>query len=273
MRERMQQAPIGFCPLQRPKLRKSTDPGFPTPGSFPSRRFSRPQGFAPSEAARACSIPLPLLGFHLQSLPVGGDALAGKPPSCLPHRWLPRPEGRELRSAPHVGWTPRRVPAFRAGGTSVRTARLQPRCPLVSGQAHRRDKALLAARTSLSLLSLSLARQAERSCLAVPQPTRRRTPIEPGWSRPKVRTSRRTLALRRLKASIEPVHAVRWPVTSSFASVGASSSLPSALRRSVQQTRKPTSGRSHVRPAHDPTPTQIWLVGTPPTGGKSKLLP
>jgi hypothetical protein len=147
-RERVQQAPIGFCPLQRPKLRKSTDPRFPSLGSFPSRRFSRPQGLAPSEAARACSIPLPLLGFHLQSPPVGGDALAGKPPSCLPHRLLPRPKGQKLQSAPHVGWTPRRVPDLRTGGTSVRTARHRPRCPLVSGQAHLRDKALLAARTS-----------------------------------------------------------------------------------------------------------------------------
>jgi hypothetical protein len=77
-RKRSWRAPLGFCPLQRPKLRKSTDPGFPSPGLFPSRRFSRPQGLTPSEAARACSIPLPLMGFRLQSLPIGGDALAGK---------------------------------------------------------------------------------------------------------------------------------------------------------------------------------------------------
>jgi hypothetical protein len=75
--KRARQASLGFCPLQRTELRKSTHPGFPSPGSFPSRRFSRPQGFSPSEAARACSIPLPLLGFHLQDPPLTEDALAG----------------------------------------------------------------------------------------------------------------------------------------------------------------------------------------------------
>jgi hypothetical protein len=76
--KRARQASLGFCPLQRTELRKSTHPGFPSPGSFPSRRFSRPQGFSPSETARACSIPLPLLGFHLQDPPLTEDALAGR---------------------------------------------------------------------------------------------------------------------------------------------------------------------------------------------------
>jgi len=75
--KRARQASLGFCPLQRTKLRKSTYPGFPSPGPFPSRRFSRPQGFSPSETARACSIPQPLLGFHLQDPPLTEDALAG----------------------------------------------------------------------------------------------------------------------------------------------------------------------------------------------------
>jgi hypothetical protein len=76
---RSRQAPLGFRPLQRTELRKSTCPGFPSPGLFPSRRFSRPQGFAPSETARACSIPQPLLGFRLQSPPFGSNALSGRP--------------------------------------------------------------------------------------------------------------------------------------------------------------------------------------------------
>ena len=76
---RAQQASVGFCPLQRSELWKSTNLGFPSPSLFPSRRFSRPQGLTPSRAARACSIPQPLLGFHLQDPPLTGDALAGKP--------------------------------------------------------------------------------------------------------------------------------------------------------------------------------------------------
>jgi hypothetical protein len=46
---RARQAPVGFVPLQRMRSRRSTNPGFPRPGSFPSQRFSRSQGFAPSK--------------------------------------------------------------------------------------------------------------------------------------------------------------------------------------------------------------------------------
>jgi hypothetical protein len=43
------QASIGFLPLQRMRSRRSTNPGFPSPGLFPSQRFSRSQGFTPSK--------------------------------------------------------------------------------------------------------------------------------------------------------------------------------------------------------------------------------
>ena len=102
-RKRSWRAPLGFCPLQRTELRKSTHPGFPSPGKFPSRRFSRPQGLTPSEAARAYSIPQPLLGFRLQSLPIGGDALAGKP--VVLH--APPTAGAARRKQPAIGATRR----------------------------------------------------------------------------------------------------------------------------------------------------------------------
>jgi hypothetical protein len=102
-RKRSWRAPLGFCPLQRPELRKSTDPGFPSPGLFPSRRFSRPQGLTPSEAARACSIPQPLMGFRLQSLPVGRDALAGQP--VVPR--VPPKAAATRRKRPAIGATRR----------------------------------------------------------------------------------------------------------------------------------------------------------------------
>jgi hypothetical protein len=91
--KRLKQPPIGFRPLQRTKLRKSTFPRFPAPGSFPSRRFSRPQGFSPSEAARACSIPLPLLGFCLKGLPLTAGALSGTLSLALARRRPMLPEG------------------------------------------------------------------------------------------------------------------------------------------------------------------------------------
>jgi hypothetical protein len=46
---RARQASLGFFPLQRMRSRRSTNPGFPRPGPFPSQRFSRSQGFAPSK--------------------------------------------------------------------------------------------------------------------------------------------------------------------------------------------------------------------------------
>lgn len=116
--ERVRRAPLGFRPLQRTKLRKSTHPGFPSPGSFPSRRFSRPQGFSPSEAARACSIPLPLLGFHLQDPPCAGDALAGMLLGILDPPALPRPEGAGCSRRHACPW-PRRTSAFARYGRAA----------------------------------------------------------------------------------------------------------------------------------------------------------
>jgi len=202
-RKRSWRAPLGFCPLQRSELRKSTNPGFPSPGLFPSRRFSRPQGLTPSEAARAYSIPQPLMGFHRRSLPVGRDALAGKPvvlrvpPSDATARRM------QPLTAPHGGWIPRRIPALRAVRTSALTARLQPRCPLAGGQTHLRDKALLAARTSSEPAFLQ-PRPASRTFLpglpgAHPKASSDRAGREPteGPHVPK------DVGLRRLRASTE----------------------------------------------------------------------
>jgi hypothetical protein len=232
-RKRSWRAPLGFCPLQRTKLRKSTDPGFPSPGLFPSRRFSRPQGLTPSEAARACSIPLPLMGFRLQSLPVGGDALAGKPVNLRVPPKAATTRRKRPRSAPHVGWTPRRMPALRAVRTSGATARLQPRCPLAGGQTHRRDKALMAARTSSEPASLQ-PRPASRTFL----------PDRPGV-RPKAGSDRagreptegphvpRDVGLRRLRASTKHVLPERWHTARGVEPDGASPDLSSTLRRAT----------------------------------------
>jgi hypothetical protein len=232
-RKRSRRAPLGFCPLQRTELRKSTDPGFPSPGLFPSRRFSRPQGLSPSEAARACSIPQPLMGFRLQSLPIGDDALAGKPvvPRVPPKAAATR--RKRPRSAPHIDWTPRRVPALRVVRTSGATARLQPRCPLAGGQTHRRDKALMAARTSSEPASLR-PRPASRTFL----------PGRPG-THPKAGSDRagreptegphvpRDVGLRRLRASTEHVLPERWLAAPSVALIRASPDRPSTLRRAT----------------------------------------
>ena len=117
-RKRVCPAPLGFGPFQRLRYRKSTHPGFPSPGMFPSRRFSRPQGFAPSGPLWACSIPLTLLGFRLEGLEAWIDTPFGACPQpestlCPPER----PEGRQ-RSAPHGGTSSRRVQCRCAGGQS-----------------------------------------------------------------------------------------------------------------------------------------------------------
>jgi hypothetical protein len=132
--ERLKQPPIGSRPLQRTKLRKSTFPGLPDPGSFPSRRFSRPQGLSPSEAARACSIPLPLLGFCLAGLPLAGGALSGRLSQVPPDAssWCPK--------ASSAGASPVVRNAARANlmaeyGRALSRANLQPRYPLARNQA------------------------------------------------------------------------------------------------------------------------------------------
>lgn len=163
-RKQVLQAPVGFLPLQRTELRKSTDPRFPNPGSFPSRRFSRPQGLTPSETARAYSIPLPLLGFHLQSLPFDGDALAGKSFVQLVPRRLPRPEGRNGDRCHAAVGHPEGYPPFAQYERTARRTRLQPRCPSTSRQTHLRCKALMAVRTSSKPTSLQ-PRSASRTFL------------------------------------------------------------------------------------------------------------
>jgi hypothetical protein len=50
-------------PRRRHQHRKSTCPGFTSPGTFPPRGFSPPRGFAPSGALRVCFAPLAPMGF------------------------------------------------------------------------------------------------------------------------------------------------------------------------------------------------------------------
>lgn len=59
--------PAGFAPLRRLKSWKPGFPGFASPSTFPSRRFSRPQGFASPTTLQPCFVLLPPLGFRLQS--------------------------------------------------------------------------------------------------------------------------------------------------------------------------------------------------------------
>lgn len=76
---------MGFCPLQRMRIRKSTDPGFPRPGSFPSQRFYAPRGLLLPEPLWACSIPQTLLRFHREvgNRPVLPRVLLGQSPAPL----------------------------------------------------------------------------------------------------------------------------------------------------------------------------------------------
>lgn len=172
--ERVRRASLGFCPLQRTKLRKSTHPGFPSPGMFPSRRFSRPQGLTPSETARACSIPLPLLGFRLQDPPLAGDALAGRLLGMLDPPVLPHPKAQAAVGAARATGPegPRRP---RGTDEPQRRARLRPWSPLADRQARRRDKILMAARTSSEPSSL-------RPC-----PASRAHLSDPSWCQPEGR--------------------------------------------------------------------------------------
>jgi hypothetical protein len=88
---RTRQAPVGFLPLQRMGSRRSTNPGVPLPGSFPSQRFSRSQGFSPSRTVAGL--------FH----PAGAHGVppASRPPTSGSRRIrvLETPQATRLRRA------------------------------------------------------------------------------------------------------------------------------------------------------------------------------
>jgi hypothetical protein len=273
-RKRSWRAPLGFSPLQRTELRKSTHPGFPSPGKVPSRRFSRPQGLTPSEAARACSIPQPLMGFRLQSLPIGGDALAGKL--------------IVLRVPPTAATTRRRRPAIDA------TRRLdtpKDTCPSC-GMDERCDSSSPAPEPfgrrsnppqgqgphgGANLFRTSLSPAASGKPDVPAWPSRRppegelrssRAGADQRSARPEGRWSSEAQSLDRTRVARAVVCGSKLRAERS--------KLRPAFHFSpcdVLQTRRPASGHDHIRRAHDPTPTQIWHFGAPPTGGRSKPLP
>jgi hypothetical protein len=93
-RKRAQPAPLGFFPLQRMRIRKSTNPGFPSPGLFPSQRFSRSQGLTPSGTVVGLFHPT-----NAPGVPPEGSEVGSAPLSGLFSRWPclrspGRPEGR-----------------------------------------------------------------------------------------------------------------------------------------------------------------------------------
>jgi hypothetical protein len=79
VRKRPRRASLGFCPLQRMELWKSTLPGFPGPGMFPSQRFSRSQGFTPSKTLVGMFQPTGAPGVPTADLLRPDSSLAGKP--------------------------------------------------------------------------------------------------------------------------------------------------------------------------------------------------
>jgi len=92
---RARQASLGFLPLQRMRSRRSTNPGFPSPGLFPSQRFSRSQGVTPSKTLAGL--------FHPANAP-------GVPPNGRPRtsgsrgtRVLKAPQTAQLRRAESPG--------------------------------------------------------------------------------------------------------------------------------------------------------------------------
>jgi hypothetical protein len=79
------------------RIRRSTGPGFPSPGSFPSQRFSRSQGFTPSRSLVGLFHPTNALGVRRESR--SGNAPEGVLPLWWSHPsgfWR-RPEGRNRR--------------------------------------------------------------------------------------------------------------------------------------------------------------------------------
>lgn len=205
---------------------------------------------------------------------VGRDALAGKPVTLrVPPTGATTPKGAASdRRHTAIGY-PEGYPLFARCGRAARQ--------LVSslGALWQAVKPTAGTRPSWrreplpNQPSSSRVRQAGRSCLAVPVLTRRQAPIEPDGSRPKFRTSRRTLVF----GGSEPRQnsCCRAVVCGSKRRAGRSKLRP-ALHSSpcdLVQTRRPASGHDHIRRAHDPTPTQIWHFGALPPGGRSKPLP
>jgi hypothetical protein len=242
IRKRTQRAPIGFCPLQRSELWKSTNPGFPSPGLFPSRRFSHPQGFAPSRAARACSIPQPLLGFRLQDPPVGGDAPEGDAPrSVRPTEGYHDPKDEAAISATRRLDTPK--------GTRLSRGMDEPLGEPVSslGALWRAVKPTSGTRPSWrreplpNLLLSSRVRQAGRPVLHLTAPTRRRAPIGPG------------------RAAEDP----RNPEGSWF--FGGSEPRPKLCRQRGGSGSEHPFGRSKLRPPFGSGPCDLrWTQGPRP---------
>jgi hypothetical protein len=77
--------PIGFDPKWRQQQRKSTQPGFTSPGTFPPRGFSPPRGFAPSEALRVYFTPLAPDGFVPSGVCPSQEAAAASSAVLCPH--------------------------------------------------------------------------------------------------------------------------------------------------------------------------------------------
>jgi hypothetical protein len=99
LRERRRRASLGFLPLQRLRNRKSTHPGFPAPGSFPSQRFSRSQGVAPSETLAGLLHPANAHGVPLRRLPSIRRSRPPKGPSSIA---FARSRPFDTAQAPHV---------------------------------------------------------------------------------------------------------------------------------------------------------------------------
>jgi hypothetical protein len=252
IRKRTQRAPVGFCPLQRSRLWKSTNPGFPSPGLFPSRRFSRPQGFAPSRAARACSIPLPLLGFHLQDPPVGGDAPEGEAPrSVRPTEGCRAPKDEAAISATRPLDTPK--------GTRLSRGMDEPLGELVSslGARWRAVKPTSGTRPSWwreplpNLLLSDRVRQAGRPVLASRRPPEGRSD-RLGQEQPKIHeipkdpgsSEAQSLDRRCVAREVASVRSVRW-----------SKQAPTSLCSGpcdLLRAQGPLPATSHVRRARDP---------------------
>jgi hypothetical protein len=174
------------------------------------------------------------LGFHLQSLPYGGDALAGKP--VLQH--VPPKADATRRKHPAIGAT-RRLGTPKGARSSRGTD--EPVGQLVSslGTLWRAVRPTSGTRPSWqreprpNRPHSSRTRQAERSCLAFTLSARRQAPIEPDGSRPKIRTPRRTLALQRPRPQ------------------------PNTCRRAVDCGLKRRAGRSKLRPPFCSSPCSL----------------
>jgi len=115
LRKQRRRASLGFLPLQRSRNRRSTYPGFPAPGSFPSQRFSRSQGFAPSDTAAGLFHPAGTLGVPPPRLPSIRRSRPPKGPSSIAF----------ARSRP---FRPAQAPYFQVGGAYLDRPRRAPLC-------------------------------------------------------------------------------------------------------------------------------------------------